>query len=142
MIFTITKSRLRMEIVRSFYSQTLTVSLMRLQLKNSTRMEVKTLKISSTQVIALKITFQHPNWLQQEGRGNDGEASGEVIEEFVGLRAKLHSYKSIEEKKRRRVKGIKKAVIKKNITHGDYGECLFSGNMQMRKINVIRSHKP
>ena len=58
MIFTITKSRLRMEIVRSFYSQTLTVSLMRLQLKNSTRMEVKTLKISSTQVIALKITFQ------------------------------------------------------------------------------------
>ena len=58
------------------------------------------------------------------------------------MRAKLHSYKSIEEKRRRRVKGIKKAVIKKNITHGDYGECLFSGNMQMRKINVIRSHKP
>ena len=57
MIFTITKSRLRMEIVRSFYSQILTVSLMRLQLKNSTRMEVKILKISSTQVIALKITF-------------------------------------------------------------------------------------
>lgn len=54
MIFTITKSRLRMEIVRSFYSQTLTVSLTRLQLKNSTRMEVKILKISSTQVIALK----------------------------------------------------------------------------------------
>lgn len=128
-----------MEIVRSFYSQTLTVSLMRLQLKNSTRMEVKILKISSTQVIALKITA---NWLQQEGRGNDGEAGGEVIEEFVGLRAKLHSYKSIEEKRRRRVKGIKKAVIKKNITHGDYGECLFSGNMQMRKINVIRSHTP
>ena len=47
-----------MEIVRSFYSQTLTVSLTRLQLKNSTRMEVKILKISSTQVIALKITFQ------------------------------------------------------------------------------------
>lgn len=57
------------------------------------------------------------------------------------MRAKLHSYKSIEEKKRRRVKGIKKAVMKK-ITHDDYGECLFSGNMQMRKINVIRSHKP
>ena len=57
------------------------------------------------------------------------------------MRAKLHSYKSIEEKRRRRVKGIKKAVMK-NITHGDYGECLFSGNMQMRKINVIRSHKP
>ena len=66
---------------------------MRLQLKNSTRMEVKILKISSTQVIALKITA---NWLQQEGRGNDGEAGGEVIEEFVGLRAKLHSTPNIQ----------------------------------------------
>lgn len=37
-----------------------------------------------------------PNWLQQEGRGNDGEAGGEVIEEFVGLRVKLHSTPNIQ----------------------------------------------
>ena len=37
-------------------------------------------------------------------------------------------------------KGIKKAKIKRNITHNYYKECLFSGNMQMRKMNVIRSH--
>ena len=43
-----------------------------------------------------------------------------------------------EEKKR---KGIKKAVIKKHISFDDYVECLFSKKLQMRKMNVIRSHQ-
>ena len=29
----------------------------------------------------------------------------------------------------------------KNITHEDYKECFFSGNMQMKKMIVIRSHR-
>ncbi|PFX32581.1 hypothetical protein AWC38_SpisGene2590 [Stylophora pistillata] len=68
------------------------------------------------------------------------EAGGKVIEEFVGLREKLYSYKILEGKEEKR-KGIKKTVIKKNITHEDYKKCLFSGKIQMRKLNVIRSHR-
>ena len=69
------------------------------------------------------------------------EAAGEVIYEFVGLRAKLYSYemfKGLEEKK---CKGIKKSVVKKSITHEDYKKCLFTGKQAFEKMNVIRSHK-
>ena len=69
------------------------------------------------------------------------EAGGKIIKEFAELRAKLYSHTVFEGKEKKRHKGIKKAVVKKNIAHDDYKECLFSGNMQMRKMNVIRSQK-
>ena len=68
------------------------------------------------------------------------EARGMIIEEFVGLRAKLYSYRVFQGKEERKCKGIKKSAIKKNISHEDYKECLFSEKPQMRKMNVIRSH--
>jgi hypothetical protein len=67
------------------------------------------------------------------------EAGGKVISEFVGLRAKLYSYKC-EEKEEKRCKGVKKAVVKKDITFEDYKKCLFGGGKVHRKMNVIRSH--
>ena len=69
------------------------------------------------------------------------EAGGKIIEEFVGLRAKLYSYKMFEGKEEKKCNGIKKSVIKNNISYEDYKECLFSEKPQMRKMNVIRSHK-
>ena len=69
------------------------------------------------------------------------EAGERIIEEFVGLRAKLYSYKMFEGKEEKKCKGIKKSAIKKNISHEDYRYCLFSEKPQMRKMNVIRSHK-
>ena len=68
------------------------------------------------------------------------EAGGKIIEEFVGLRAKLCSYKMFEGKEEKKCKGIKKSVVKKFIFHEDYRYCLFSEKPQMRKMNVIRSH--
>ena len=68
------------------------------------------------------------------------EAGGKIIEEFVGLRAKFYSYKMFEGKEEKN-KGIKKSVVKKDICHENYRECLFSEQPQMRKINIIRSHK-
>ena len=35
----------------------------------------------------------------------------------------------------------KKVCCKKDISHEDYKECLFSKKPQMKKMNVIRSHK-
>ena len=68
------------------------------------------------------------------------EAGGKVIDEFVGLRAKLYSYKMLEGEESKKCKGVKKSVVKKSITHEDYKKCLFTGKEQLRKMNLIRSH--
>ena len=72
------------------------------------------------------------------------EAGGKQIIEFVGLRAKLYSFKIVkanEVDEEKRCKGIKKAIIKKHITFEDYKKCLFDRIKQMRTMNVLRSHK-
>ena len=69
------------------------------------------------------------------------EAGGKIIDEFVGLRAKLYSYKMLEGEESKKCKGVKKLVVKNSITHENYKNCLFTGKEQLRKINVIRSHK-
>ena len=69
------------------------------------------------------------------------EIAGRIIEEFVGLRAKLYSYRMFEGEESKKCKGIKKSVVKKSITHEDYKNCLFTGKEQLRKMNVIRSYK-
>ena len=69
------------------------------------------------------------------------EAGGKIIEEFIRLRAKLYPYRMLEGEEENKCKGVKKSVIKKNITHEDYKKCLFTGKEQLRKMNVIRSHK-
>ena len=68
------------------------------------------------------------------------EASGKQIAEFVGLRAKLYSYRVEDSYEEKKCKGVKKAVIKKTITFNDYKDCLFNNKPSMRKMNVIRSH--
>ena len=70
------------------------------------------------------------------------EAGGEIIDEFVGLRAKLYSYKMLEGEESKKCKGVKKIyVVKKSIAHKDYKNCLFTGKEQLRKMNVIRSYR-
>ena len=68
------------------------------------------------------------------------EAGGKPIKEFVGLRAKLYSYKMDEGKENKRCKGIKKAVVEKSITHENYKTCLETGKEQLRRQNIIRSY--
>ena len=67
------------------------------------------------------------------------EAAGKVIDEFVGLRAKLYSYKMLEGKESKKCKGGTRSTIKKSITHEDYKKCLLTGKEQLRKMNIIRS---
>ena len=87
----------------------------------------------------------HPSEIQGKNKKVPGmmkdEAGRKIIEEFVGLRAKLYSYKMFEGKTEKKCKGIKKSIIKNNISFDDYKKCLMSGISQMRKMNVIRSHK-
>ena len=69
------------------------------------------------------------------------EAAGTQIDEFVGLRAKLYSYKMFEGDEHKKCKGIKRNVVKIKITHDDYKTCLQNGRTVYRRMNVIRSHK-
>ena len=69
------------------------------------------------------------------------ETGGEIIEEFVWLRAKLYSYKMLEGEEIKKWKGVKRSVVKKSIAHEDYKNCLFTRNEQLGRMNVIRSHK-
>ena len=69
------------------------------------------------------------------------EAAGKIIKEFVGLRAKLYSYKMYEgEEEIKKCKGIKKQVVKSSISHEDYKTCLLTGKEQLRKQNILRSY--
>ena len=68
------------------------------------------------------------------------EAMGKSIKEFVGLRAKLYSYKMDKGEESKKCKGVKKRVVEKSITHEDYKTCLLTGKEQLRKMNIIRSY--
>ena len=64
------------------------------------------------------------------------EAAGKIIKEFVGLRAKLYSYKMYEEEEIKKCKGIKKQVVKSSISHEDYKTCLLTGKEQLRPRSI------
>ena len=79
------------------------------------------------------------------------ECGGNQILKFVGLRSKLYAYEvdrlrddnkewkyDVQKKK---CKGIRKYVIKKEITIDDYEECLISKRPQFRAMNTIRSRR-
>ena len=67
------------------------------------------------------------------------EVAGRQITHFVGLKPKLYSFKVEDSSTTRKCKGIKKNVVKKKIEFEDYVDCLFSGEKQMRKMNIIKS---
>ena len=54
------------------------------------------------------------------------EAGGKQIVEFVGLRAKLYSYKMLDGSEDKKCKRVTKNVTKRSIQFDDYRECLFS----------------
>ena len=92
------------------------------------------------------------------------ETGGKIIEKFVGLRAKLYSFKIFKDEKiedliTKKCKRVKKGTVEKSITHNDYEQCLFTDvkvalnsnttiqqplfteEKQLRSMNVIRSYK-
>ena len=61
------------------------------------------------------------------------DAGGKQIVEFVGLRAKLYSYKMLDGSE-----GVRMNVTKRSIQFHDYREYLFSRKEQHLKMNVVR----
>jgi len=69
------------------------------------------------------------------------ELGGKIMTEFAGLKAKLYSYKMLDEKETKKCsKGIKESIVDKTISFEAYQKCLLGGKKEMRKMNVIQSH--
>ena len=66
------------------------------------------------------------------------EAAGEPITEFVGLKSKMYSYKT-ENKENKTAKGVKKNVIKCQLSYSDYRDTLFNCTTMRHKMRTIRS---
>ena len=66
------------------------------------------------------------------------ELNGIEMQEFISLKAKMYSvlYGNIEMKK---AKGIKKNIIKQQILHADYRECMNEYKSCVHSIHMIRS---
>ena len=60
------------------------------------------------------------------------EAAGMRIVEFIGLRSKMYSYLKDNGKNEKTAKGVRKYVIKKNITHENYKDCLLNRKQMLQ----------
>ena len=67
------------------------------------------------------------------------EVAGRQIAHFVGLRPKLYSFKVEGGGLTKKCKGVKKNVVKREISFEDYVQCLFSGEKQMKSMKIIKS---
>ena len=67
------------------------------------------------------------------------ECAGTPIAECVYLRPKMYSILKADEKNIKKAKGVKKSVVKKQITHEQYKETLFGAKQQWHGMNILRS---
>ena len=67
------------------------------------------------------------------------EAASMPIREFVGLRSKMYSYVKDNGKNEKTAKGVRTYVIKKNISHGNYKDCLLNGKQMLTSMRTIGS---
>ena len=66
------------------------------------------------------------------------EDKGRIISEFVGLKSKMYSLVTIDNKEIKKGKGVKKNVVK-NTRHKEYLDALFNKNCIRHKMKRIQS---
>jgi len=66
------------------------------------------------------------------------ESSGNIIKEFIGLRAKMYSIDIENKKQIKKAKGVKKTVVK-NLTINNYRDCLYKKKIYVHKMLQFRS---
>ena len=67
------------------------------------------------------------------------ETAGVPIREFIGLKSKMYSISLDNEKFNKKAKGVKKNIIRKGISHGDYIDVLSESKVLHHKMKTIRS---
>ena len=68
------------------------------------------------------------------------EMGGIPISEYVGLRPKVYSVITKEEQIRK-AKGVKKNIVKNQITHQNYLDCLFHSKTFRHEMHMLRSYE-
>ena len=70
------------------------------------------------------------------------ELGGNIMTEFVALRAKMYAYRKLDEgePEDKRCKGTKKCVVAASLTFEDYKKCLFEGKTMYRE-QMLFEHK-
>ena len=68
------------------------------------------------------------------------ELGGQIMKEFVGLRAKTYSYLKDNNYEAKKAKGTKKSVIKRKLKFEDYKNCLEAAQIK-NKINHLEKNK-
>ena len=68
------------------------------------------------------------------------ELDGQVMKEFVGLRAKAYSYLKDNNDEDKKAKGTIKCVIKRKLKFQDYKNCLKAAQVE-NKINHLEKNK-
>ena len=68
------------------------------------------------------------------------EEAGKEITEFIALRSKVYAYNTDDSKEHKKCKGVKKSVVKKDLTVEMYKEALFNRSSKSIKQNTFRSH--
>ena len=67
------------------------------------------------------------------------ETGGLPVTEWIGLRAKMYSLLTEDGKEKKTGKGIKRSVLKKNISHQDFKDCLFQQREYHHSMMNFRS---
>ena len=67
------------------------------------------------------------------------ETAGVPIREFIGLKSKMYSISLDNEKNSKKAKGVKRNVVRKGISHGDYLVVLKGSKVMHHKMKTIRS---
>ena len=67
------------------------------------------------------------------------ETAGVPIREFIGLKSKMYSISLDSGKDSKKAKGVKKNVIRKDISHGDYLDVLHQSKVMHHRMKTIRS---
>ena len=67
------------------------------------------------------------------------ETAGVPIREFIGLKSKMYSISLDNEKFSKKAKGVKKNVVRKGISHGDYIDVLSESKVMHHRMKTFRS---
>ncbi|MBV2113503.1 MAG: hypothetical protein KUF82_21330, partial [Candidatus Thiodiazotropha sp. (ex Ctena orbiculata)] len=69
------------------------------------------------------------------------ELQGKIMNEIVFLRSKAYSFTLTDLSEEKKLKGISKTTIKKDINFNDYKNCLFNNETKMNKMYTLNSDK-
>ena len=87
-------------------------------------------KFDNTDIVPEKSYLSDNTNMKVPGKFKD-ETSGVPICEVVALKSKMYSYKLSNNKEDRRAKGVKKANVKRDLSHELYKDCLFNSRMDL-----------